>query len=146
MKIRVIRIAHDGYSLVEILVSIGVFAIVLFAAISVFSVAQETSRIAHAKTKAIQYSRDYVEKIKNIRRDNWDALTTGRYEIIESGGNLLLQSTVNGETIDEYQRYLAINDAYRDSNGVLVENNRYRFVDGISPGSCRRVTLFDALS
>ncbi|KKR91106.1 MAG: hypothetical protein UU41_C0047G0002 [Candidatus Roizmanbacteria bacterium GW2011_GWA1_41_13] len=76
MKIRVIRIAHDGYSLVEILVSIGVFAIVLFAAISVFSVAQETSRIAHAKTKAIQYSRDYVEKIKNIRRDNWDALTT----------------------------------------------------------------------
>ena len=121
MKIRVIRIAHDGYSLVEILVSIGVFAIVLFAAISVFSVAQETSRIAHAKTKAIQYSRDYVEKIKNIRRDNWDALTTGRYEIIESGGNLLLQSTVNGETIDEYQRYLAINDAYRDSNGVLVD-------------------------
>ncbi|MBI4137565.1 prepilin-type N-terminal cleavage/methylation domain-containing protein [Candidatus Roizmanbacteria bacterium] len=110
-----------GYSLVEILVSIGVFSIVLFAAISVFSVAQETSRIGYAKTKASQYQRDYIEKVKNIRRDNWEVLESGRYEIIENSGNLFLQATLTGEIIDEYMRYLEIDDAYRDDNGVLVD-------------------------
>ena len=112
---------HHGYSLVEILVSIGVFSIILFAAISVFSVAQETSRIGHAKTKATQYQRDYIEKIKNIRRDDWEALATDRYEIIENAGDLVLQTTLDGEQIDEYRRYLDIDDAYRDAAGVLVD-------------------------
>ncbi|MBI4137564.1 prepilin-type N-terminal cleavage/methylation domain-containing protein, partial [Candidatus Roizmanbacteria bacterium] len=125
----------NGYSLVEIIISIAVFSVVLFAAIAVFSVAQDTARIGHAKTKANLYMRDYIEKVKNIRRNDWDSLINGRYLFVETTGNLEMQSTVDGETIGNYSVFLDIEDAYRDTDGNILD------APGLVDPSTKKITV-----
>ncbi|MCR4263848.1 MAG: hypothetical protein NUV98_03990, partial [Candidatus Roizmanbacteria bacterium] len=89
----------------------------------------------HAKTKAIQYSRDYIEKVKNVRRNDWDSLVNGRYIFVENAGNLELQETVGGETFGSYTRFLDIEDAYRDTDGNLLD------VPGLVDPSTKKITV-----
>jgi type II secretory pathway pseudopilin PulG len=128
---------EKGYSLVEILISIGVFAVILYAATAVFTVAQETARIGNIKSKALFYMDDYIEKLKNIRRNDWDTLVVGRYIITESGGNVSLVDIVPGneEVIQGYTRHLEIEDVYRDTNGNILD------APGIVDPSTKKITV-----
>lgn len=115
------RIARNGFSLVEILVSIGVFSIIVTAVINLFAVSQEAAWVGRSKARSAYLLTEYVEAVKNIRRDDWEILINGRYIITQSGNDLVLQPTVNGETVGRYTRYVDIADAYRDQNGTLTD-------------------------
>ena len=111
---------QGGFSLVEILVSIGVFAAIVFAAVGVFIVSQESVQIARTKTHGIFHLKDYIEKVKNIKRYDWLGLVNGRYIFVDTMGNWVLQTTTTGETIGTFTRYVDIADGRRDIDGDLL--------------------------
>ncbi|MBI4130653.1 hypothetical protein HY468_05020 [Candidatus Roizmanbacteria bacterium] len=127
---------NKGISLVEILVAIGVFSTVIFAVVGVFTVTQEAARIGRAKAEGIRFLNEYIEQLKNIRRDNWDALLNDTYIIQNDGsGNLLLIPSATGETVGDYTRLLTIAAVYRDTNGNLVDT------PGMIDPSTKKITV-----
>ena len=117
------RVLSRGFSLVEVLVAGGVFAIIASAVINLFAVSQESAWVGRNKARSAFLLSEYVEAMKNIRRDDWEALVNGRYIVAQSGGNLVLTPTVDGEAVGNYTRYLDIADAYRDVNGTLTDSS-----------------------
>lgn len=111
---------QGGFSLVEILVCIGVFAAIVFAAVGVFIISQELVQIARTKTKGVYHLKDYVEKIKNTKRFDWSTLVNGRYLYVDNAGNWELQTTTTGEVVGAYTRYVDITSGRRDVTGTLV--------------------------
>src|SRR3989344_2019745 len=111
-----------GFSLIEILVAIGVFGVIAFAVERVFVVAIDAGKISANRVRANYLMEDYLEKIRNLRRDSWDNITAaGKYILeIDLSGNLKLTETTDGETSGQFTRYLLISDVYRD-DGVIVE-------------------------
>lgn len=111
---------QGGFSLVEILISIGVFSAIVFAAVGIFIVSQESVQIGRAKTKGVFHLKDYVEKVKNIKRHDWDLLVNGTYVFAASGNDWELQTTTTGEVLGDYTRSVIIANAYRDITGALA--------------------------
>lgn len=112
---------NKGFSLVEIVVSMGIFSIIVFAVVEVFIVSNEAAQLGNTKAKALPLITEYVEKIRNIRRSNWTLLADGRYVITTNNGDLTLALTTTGETIDDvYTRFLDIASTFRDVNGNLA--------------------------
>ncbi|MBU2591977.1 type II secretion system GspH family protein [Patescibacteria group bacterium] len=109
-----------GFSLVEIIVSLAVFSVIIFAVIQLLFVSQEAANLGKEKTKAAALLSEYLEEVKNVRRQDWQLLTNGRYLIRSSSGNLVLEADPVGETVGDVTRYLEISNAYRDSAGNLV--------------------------
>lgn len=127
--------SQKGFSLVEILVSIGVIGIVVVAAVGSLIVSSETVHIGRSKTKGVNYMMEYIETLKNLKRNDWDALENGRYIVSVVGNDLTLTTTVSGETVNGYTRYLDIEDAYRDDDGNLVDT------PGTSDPSTKKITV-----
>lgn len=112
----------NGFSFVEIVIALGIFSIIAFPTVQVFLTAQEAGGIGANKAKATALINEYFESLKNLRKQGWDNLINGRYVINASSGNLSLQLTTSGETINGYTRYLVIENAYRDTGGKLVDS------------------------
>ena len=114
------RKKESGFSLVEIIVSFAIFSVVVFALVQLLFVSQEAANLGKEKTKAMALLSEYLEEVKNIRRQDWQLLANGRYLIRLSLDNLVLEADPVGETVGDFTRYLEIGDAYRDSAGDLV--------------------------
>lgn len=111
---------ESGFSLVEIIISFGIFSVVIFAIAQLLLVSQEAAALGKEKVKATAMLSEYLEELKNIRRQNWESLINGRYIIRESSGNLELEASTEGEIIENFTRYLEIAYARRDQNENLV--------------------------
>ncbi|MBU1130328.1 hypothetical protein KKE45_03345 [Patescibacteria group bacterium] len=109
-----------AFSMVEILVCMGVLSTIIFAVTRLFFVSQETASIGKEKTKATALNLEYLEKTKNIQHTDWNLLTNGRYIINEDGGSLSFVATTSGETIDNFTRYIEITEVYRNESGDIV--------------------------
>lgn len=127
----------NGFMLVEIVIALGIFSIIISSVIQLFLTSQEASGIGQNKTRAMALMTEYFESLKNLRRrlEGWNSLTNGRYIITTTLGNITLQATTSGETIDSYTRYLTIEDAYRDQPGKLVETG------GTQDPSTKKITV-----
>jgi len=109
-----------GFSIIEIVVALSVFSIVIFATGQLFLVSRQAASIGKNKIKAYGLALEYLEGVKNIRFDNWEALANGRYLVDSIAGDLSLVPTEGGETVGEFTRYLELEDVYRDENGSIV--------------------------
>lgn len=125
-----------GFALVELVVALGVFSIIVFAAIRLFIVSQEVSVIGEKKIQAQALATEDFEKVKNLKRNDWGSLTNGRYIFQNQAGNLTLAPTTTGEEVDGFTRFLEIDNAYRDENGNLVESG------GTLDPSTKKLTVF----
>ncbi|MBU1089009.1 hypothetical protein KKA02_04000 [Patescibacteria group bacterium] len=112
-----------AFSIVEILVCIGVLSTIIFAVTRLFFVSQETAEIGKEKTKATALNLEYLEKTKNIQHADWNLLNNGRYIINEDGGILSLVSTTSGELVDNFTRYINISPVYRNQSGDIVDSS-----------------------
>lgn len=118
----------------EILISIGIFTVVVFSILQLFYTSRESGFIGKNKAKATILLSEYLEEIRNIRRHNWESLVNGRYIIQNVNYNLTLQETTGVETVGNFERYLLIENAYRDL-GKLVE------VGGVNDPSSKKITV-----
>ena len=126
----------SGFALVELVVAMGVFSIIVFAAIRLFLVSQETAIIGEKKTQAQALAGQYLEELRNLRKDDWASLVNGRYILQSQTGNLNLVATTSGEMINNFTRYLEIGDAFRDQTGNLIESG------GSLDLSTKKITTF----
>lgn len=132
----ILKKTNRGFSLVEILVAMGIFSIIIFSIIELFVVSLEAQSIGRDKTKALYLTSEYIEGLKNIKSSNWNLLGNGRFIITKNpSNNLVLTATASAETVDNFSRYLIISDAYRDTTGKLVESG-----GNIDP-STKKITL-----
>ena len=117
-----IHVQESGFLLVEILVAVSVIGIVLGAAVGSLGTSQELVHIGRSKTEALGHVAEYYEYVKNIKRFDWDLLANGRYVLVQSGNDVVPQTTVTGETVNGYTRYLDITNVYRDDAGDIVSS------------------------
>lgn len=110
-----------AFSLVEILIALGIFSAVVFSIVQLFFTTRETSNMGQNKAHAVVLISEYLEEIRNIRRSQWGNLTNGRFIIQNVNNNLELIASSEDETINNFHRYLLIENVYRDTNGNIVQ-------------------------
>lgn len=120
----ILRFADSGYSLVEVILVMGIFSFVVFAVLQLSLVSNQSSLYGRSKEKAQFLIQENLEEIKNIRQNRWNDLVNGKYVLIQNSlNNLQLVSTTSGELLGTFTRYLQISDVLRDSTGKIVAAN-----------------------
>lgn len=120
-----------GFSLVEIILSMSVFALLVIPIFQLLWASQNSSIINSSKIKALFLANGYLEEVKNIRNSGWLNLSDGHFIIgTNSSNNLQLMAitdvTNDSEKIGNFSRYLLIEPIYRDSDNkptTVSENN-----------------------
>lgn len=93
---------NDGFTLLEVIVALGVFAVAISAVLTLANQSIGTSRVAKARLVASSLAEEGIEAIRNFRDTNWindgdwqvgppNTLANGDYELTVSSGGLSLQ-------------------------------------------------------
>lgn len=113
---------QKGYSLVELLVAMGVFGVLVTALFSGFIATREGKPQQERRFEAITIFQETVEALRVIREQGWDTVATnGVYYPIQTLTSWALSPGV--ETINAalgLTRSLEIGDVFRDSSGDIV--------------------------
>lgn len=91
-----------GFTLLEVIVALGVFTVAISAALTLASQSIGTSRVAKARLVASSLAEEGIEAIRNFRDTNWlndkdwqagppNTLANGDYELVVSSGGLVLE-------------------------------------------------------
>lgn len=129
---------NNGFSLIEIILAIGLSAIFLPAIMTVFSVGLHTSKQGEEYTKSYALAIEYMEAIyalKSAADAAWDWTTTpaaGVYQPYKSGGKWILGNTVSAPSKSDsiYTRIVTVANTQRcgtspcDSGGVVDTKTR----------------------
>ncbi|MDE2001437.1 MAG: hypothetical protein KGI60_02635 [Patescibacteria group bacterium] len=124
-----------GQSLVELLLAFGLTTLFLSALISGLVSSQIGAGNEANRLLAVGYAREAEEAMRSIREQGWSMIATnGDYHtVLSAGGQWSLGSS--SELVNGFLREVLIDDAQRDSNGVLVETG------GTVDPSTKRVTV-----
>ncbi|OGH53598.1 MAG: hypothetical protein A3G15_03530 [Candidatus Levybacteria bacterium RIFCSPLOWO2_12_FULL_40_10] len=113
--------SHNGQALVELLVALAFASLVLPGLITGLVASREGKAQNAQRLEATGLLREGQEALRVIRETSWSQVeTNGTYHPQGSGPSWQLIS--GSETINGYARQITISDAYRDSNGYLVES------------------------
>lgn len=116
---------HSGQSLVELLLAIGLLAIVIPSILTIFVVSRQGKPQQQERTKAVAALQEAEEAVRVIRQTGWtniaDKTSGANYHPVISGNNWTLDD--GEETIDAgtgLTRTVVIDDVYRSSAGAIV--------------------------
>src|SRR5258708_18042208 len=100
---------RNGQILVEILVAMGIAALILPALFTGFITSREGKIQTEARFKATNLAREASEALRVIREGNWANISvSGTYHPVVSGSTWILSN--GAETIDEFTRSIVISD------------------------------------
>lgn len=106
-------------TLIELLVAIGLTAVILPALLTGFVAAREGKAQTQERTQATTLLREAQEALLNIRETNWQQIATnGTYFPKVVGTNWQLEA--GEENIDNFKRKIEITDALRDPSGNIA--------------------------
>jgi hypothetical protein len=109
----------SGQSLVELLVAIGLTAVLLPALITAVVAASEGRAQGQQRTEANVLLKEAEEAIRTVRESNWQQLNTnGTFHPVITGSNWTLTS--GSENINGYTRKIEIQDTQRDESGNIA--------------------------
>jgi len=108
-----------GFSLVEVLLSIVIFAMLVGTFISSLIYSQESERLAGDRARATFLAQEGMEAIRNIRDENFSNLTNGDHGLAVSGNVWTFSGT--SDTTDIFTRAINISDI--DVNTKLITSN-----------------------
>jgi type II secretory pathway pseudopilin PulG len=130
-----LRLHHRrGASLVELLLAIGLAAVLLPALAAGFATSTQGRSQRLARTDAISYMREAQEAVRSVRERGWTAFAVnGTYHPVTQNGAWQLVTGV--QTIDEYTRSILIEDVQRNSSGQIVTSG------GTVDPSTKKVTM-----
>lgn len=113
------RSSRFGQSLVELVIVMGLAAILIPVVFAGFITAQEGKPQQQQRARATNLAREAEEALRSIRERDWTLVaSTGTYHPIISSGSWALAS--GNETIDGFTRSIAIADVFRNDQGVIV--------------------------
>ena len=108
-----------GISILEVIISIGLFAVVVSGVATWLLSAQETSHLSGQRVRAGLLAEEGLEAVRNIRDEGFSLITTGTYGLAESGGEWILSGS--SDTTDIFERKVSISDIDTDTKQVSSE-------------------------
>lgn len=115
-------VMQKGYSLVELLLAMGIFSVMITALFTGFIATREGKPQQERRFEAVTLFQESVEALRVIREQGWDSITTnGIYHPQQTSTSWIIVPGV--QTIDPelgLTRSLEIGDAYRNSSGEIV--------------------------
>lgn len=125
---------NSGQSLVELLVTIGLLAILFPALLTGFVVTRNGRAQQSQRLQATTYLKEAQEALRIVRANGWTNLANGTYHPVLSGSTWVLSQ--GEETIEtNLTRQIVISDVYRDINGNVVTNG------GVIDPSTKQITI-----
>lgn len=107
-----------GFSLVEILLAIGVFAIFTtgITYLSIDTITRDSQTVVN--NEALLYAQEGLEATRNIRDKSFLAITNGDHGL-DFTGNIWSFGPAPENIDSYYQRTITVSDVYRDTNGNI---------------------------
>ncbi len=137
-----------GFTLVEAVVAISVFAIGLIAVLQVTLTAKASSEAARDTVQVSNYLQEGLEAIRTIRDATWTNINTdGAYHLNSTNGanppwQLIAGST---EAVGKYSRTVTISSVSRedtDASGTLTAGDRIVASGGtLADASTKKITV-----
>ncbi len=109
-----------GIVVVEILIVIGIIAIVVSSLLGVVVFSLKLSASVKETTIADALAREAVEVTRSIRDSDWNKITNGNHGLTNTGGYWDFSGTEN--IINGFTRAILIEDVQRDNNNNIVES------------------------
>jgi len=100
---------RGGFSLVEIILAVGIIAVVVSVFVGALVYGQESTAIAGQRARAVLLAEEGVEAARNLRDGAFTNLTDGTFGIVASGGQWILSGS--SDSTDIFNRQLAISTA-----------------------------------
>jgi prepilin-type N-terminal cleavage/methylation domain-containing protein len=104
----------NGYSIVEVMLAIAIFAMFAGVFVSAFVQGQQSTALAGKKTRATILAEEGLEAVRSIRNNGFDDLTEGQYGLGTSSGQWSLEPSP--ENINGFTRIITIEN--------LTENHK----------------------
>ncbi len=112
---------QTGQLLIELLVAIGVAALIIPALLSGFIITREGKAQQEQRLEAAQLVREATEAVRAARDETWDAVAAnGTYHPVVQSGSWSL--VAGGETVGTLTREIQISDVYRDDTQQIVSS------------------------
>lgn len=127
--------SNKGQTLIELLITIGLSAILIPALLVGFSATRSGRAQQEQRLQAISYLKEAQEAIRIIDANNWDNLVNGTYHPIVSGSTWILAAGPEVISGFGFTRQIVIGDVYRDSSGNIVTSS------GVLDPSTKHVTI-----
>lgn len=109
-----------GQTLVELLIAIGLSAILIPALLAGFSATRNGRAQSEQRIVAMGYLNEVQEAVRIVDANNWDNLIDGVYHPVISGSTWAL--SLGSESIGGFVRQIVIADVYRNSSGDIVSS------------------------
>ncbi|MBP9819293.1 hypothetical protein KBC79_00995 [Candidatus Woesebacteria bacterium] len=110
---------QNGQLLIELLVAIGVGALIIPALLSGFIISRQGKAQQEQRLEAALLAREAVEAVRAVRSQGWQYIATnGEYHPVVQGSTWVFVS--GPETIGTLTRTITISDVYRDGSGAIV--------------------------
>ena len=132
---------NNGFTLIELIIAIGLSALFLPALIFVFSFSLGSAGQGENYTKAYSLAQEQMEAIYYIKQndENWEwaefspvNTNDGEYYQLQNNGNSWELGNITSnpqENADGYTLSVEIHPVYRDVNGNIIESG---FLDSLS--------------
>ncbi len=109
-----------GFGIIEIIVALGLFAVVGVTGITMVLHSFTANRLGNEQTLASNITSSGLEIVRNIKTQNWSNLVAGTYGLKNTAGIWSLSTLP--ETWDKYTRTVTIEDSQRDGLGNIVDS------------------------
>ncbi len=109
-----------GFGIIEIVVALGLFAVVGVTGITMVLHSFTANRLGNEQTLASNITSSGLEIVRNIKTQNWSNLVAGTYGLKNTAGIWSLSTLP--ETWDKYTRTVTIADSQRDGLGNIVDS------------------------
>lgn len=118
MRKELLNINQAGFSLVEALLSIVLFALIIGTFVSSLIYGQESERLAGDRARATFLAEEGLEAVRNLRDENFSNLVAGNHGLAISGDQWSFSGT--SDTTDIFTRSISIVDVDADTKDVVA--------------------------
>ena len=106
-----------GFSLIEVIIAIGLFVILMAGGAGIINLNHNSMRLAFEYDQAYAYLNEGIDITRNIKKSDWSDLQNGTHGLSENAGSY--EFSGSSDTWGKYTREIVISDAYRDGDGNL---------------------------
>ncbi len=105
-KIDFKKLNKKGFSVVEVLLSVAIFALLVTGLVGVVIYGQETSSVSGKRARAVLVAEEGLEAVRNIRDEDFANLVDGTYGLAVSGNQWIFSGS--SDTTDVFTRAVTI--------------------------------------
>jgi hypothetical protein len=110
----------SGFSLVEVILSTAVFALLVTALVGAYLYGEEATVLAGNRARAALLAEEGIEAVRNIRDSAWNENVYTQSGVSANTGAWTFAGEGTNETIDIFTRTLTFANACRDSGNLIV--------------------------